>query len=433
MISTEFYTLTPADWSREMVEREAGEVESNIIQAATLYCNRGCIGTQGSDEDRFDYEKFTNLIKDLLCVRDEVLYLPESRNCAELVRVIAMQVEAPEGSSLIEIRHLVQLFLKWNDVLSQSTIQRAGGENLPSLADSFTMQDLIELHRQREVPIPFHSHRAQNWVYTSGDLRGTAVPPEMIHQSGDWRFSNHGDGTGLLYSWPGAKTPDGQRELLHGECVGRLVQRTSSLGAPSLRKICEQPIEVRRSPRFVDVVEIEMGSNNMVSDSHINLPTGEPDPRLRLEAEVNTRIQSLGYTAVEVGSGGDCFFRCLSAQHPFFNFQPSDENSLLARQLIVEYLTNHQSLYVDFIVYEGQTPDYQAYLQQLSQPNTWIEGGLEVLAAAIVFNVRIHIFGSNPDHDRVVNPHESSEGTRDVYMVHYHDYHYRVLQQSIPS
>jgi hypothetical protein len=419
-----------------MSENEEGDIESNIIQAATLYC-KGHQESQESDRGLFDLQKFTNLIKDLLCIRNEVLYLPESQNPVELVRLIALQVEVPERSYSIEIRHLVQLFLKWNEVISHPAIQIAGGENLPSLADSFTLRDLIELHRQREVPIPFCSQRSQDWVYTSGERRGAPVPPEMIHQSGNWKFFNHGDGTGVLYSWPGINTVDGQRELLLGECVGTFVQRTSSVGAPTLRRIPEKSI-VDIPPRIpshpVDIVEIEMGTcNEMMSDSHIPLPTDEPDPRLRLVEDVNTRIQSLGYTAIEVGSGGDCFFRCLCAQHPFFHFHPSDENSLLTRQLIVEYLTNHQPLYVDFIAYDDQTPNYHAYLRQLSQPNTWIEGGLEVLAAAIVFNVRIHIVGSNEDHDRVVSPHELSEETRDVYLVHYHDYHYRVLEHLPPS
>ena len=62
------------------------------------------------------------------------------------------------------------------------------------------------------------------------------------------------------------------------------------------------------------------------------------------------------------------------------------------------------------------------------QPDTWIEGGLEVVAATTVWNVRIHIYDSNQSNDRVVQPIQSNYSTIDIHMIHYHDYHDLIFQ-----
>jgi hypothetical protein len=422
------------------MDQAATEIEKNVTEAARLYRSGGHDCDHTTTQDRFDIQKFTQLITDLICIRDEQLFCTQPEMVSELVPILASHVDAPEGSQFIEIPHLVQLFRKWSEVITLSTVQSYGGANLPNLGEELTVQILIDLHQQRKIPIPFHCrhqlHRPvtdDQWVYTTSDRRGMIVPIEMIQQRNNWQFHDHEDGTGLLYSWPGSTSPQGQQELLFGTCVGTLVQRPSSLGAPTIRMTVPAvtDLTIPHSESTSDQNEMNLW-NPMVSDSHISFPTDTPDPRIRLLEEVNERLQRLGYLAIEVGSGGDCFFRCLSAQHSFFNFQPTNENSLLARQIVVEYLTSNETLYRDFIAYDEHTPNYQIYLHRMAQPNTWIEGGLEVLTAAIVFNVRIHIFGSNSNHDRVVCPHEPNEGTRDIYMVHYHDFHYRVLE-TIPS
>jgi hypothetical protein len=421
---------------------DRAEIERNIIAAARLY-RRG-ESHDITHDDRFDFQKFTQLITDLICVRDEQLFCTQPQSVLELVPVLATQVDAPEGSQFIEISHLVHLFMKWNEVMLLPEIQNRG-RNLPNLGEELTVQDLRLLHQQRQIPIPFHRHRNGHcqrrpvtdgqWVYTSSDRRGMIVPSEMIQQTKNWKFHDHEDGTGLLYSWPGSDSPQGQQELIFGTCVGTLVQRTSSLGSPSVRNPPPPPrvtdLTIPQQTVVSNPEESEMSIwNPMISDSHVSLPTDNtPDPRVQLLVEVNERLHRLGYLAIEVGSDGDCFFRCLTAQHPLFNFQPTTENSLLARQIVIEYLTHHEPLYRDFIAYDELTPNYQIYLQRMSQLNTWIEGGLEVLIAAIVFNLRIHIFGSNSNHDRIVSSPEPNEETRDIYMVHYHDFHYRVLER----
>lgn len=415
------------------------EIETKIIEAATIFLSlesdhninpSSSLSSETapslpSNQNFFDIKKFSQLIRDLICIRDEILFLPENQSIDHLLIALAAHVNVPEGTHLIEIHHLVELFMKWNEVINNIEVRKAGGQNLPSLSERTTALDIQELYRQRSIRgRHFHSHRGHDWLYTSGERRGLLVPIEMILEQGDWKFHDHGDGTGLLYLWSGSESAAGQRDLLTGSTVGYFVQRSSSLGAPTQRTNDPQ-----HHPQHV-IRKVE--DSEMIADSQISLPIDTPDPRDRLVEQVNMRIQTLGYSAIEVGSGGDCFFRCLAAQLPFFHFQPSDEHSLLARQLIVEFLSNHQALYQDFIAYDTQTPSFQVYLQRMSQPNTWIEGGLEVLAAAIVFNVRIHIFGANPSYDRVINPLVPNNDTQDIELVHYHDYHYRVLQRPPP-
>merc|ERR1711976_562342 len=144
--------------------------------------------------------------------------------------------------------------------------------------------------------------------------------------------------------------------------------------------------------------------------------------------DVDRRLKSLGMHSVEVGSGGDCFFRCLTAQHPWFCFEPSAYNSLLARIKVIDHMAENRKLYESFLAYDDVTTDYDEYIRRMYLPTTWIEGGIEVIATAEVWNVNIHIYGVDESHDRVVCPQSSNIDTRDVFMVHYYDYHYRVVE-----
>ena len=65
-------------------------------------------------------------------------------------------------------------------------------------------------------------------------------------------------------------------------------------------------------------------SIEMTADSEISIPLEESLPRIQLFIHIENRIQQLDGEVIELGSGGDCdcdcFFHCLTAQYPQFNY-----------------------------------------------------------------------------------------------------------------
>ena len=61
----------------------------------------------------------------------------------------------------------------------------------------------------------------------------------------------------------------------------------------------------------------------------------------------------------------------------------------------------------------------------------WIEGETEVFAAACVYNVNIHLFTSDPAHDKVISPSPDLQGvdTRNVGMAFYNQLHYQAIER----
>lgn len=138
---------------------------------------------------------------------------------------------------------------------------------------------------------------------------------------------------------------------------------------------------------------------------------------------VEQRLESLGLRSRDVGGQGDCFFRALAAQHPELMHNPELHHK--ARVSTVKYLKDHE----DKFCYAVAPMSYSDFLDRLSRPGTWVEGGVELLAAAGAWNVNIHIWGVDNEHDcRVLAPWQTA-CTRNVCMVHYHDQHYRVLER----
>ena len=104
---------------------------------------------------------------------------------------------------------------------------------------------------------------------------------------------------------------------------------------------------------------------------------------------MQSRLAELGWKAVEKGSRGDCFFRSVCASLERFNYDCSDANALIARHESCEYLCDNWLQYQHVMVAEGvETPE--EFMEEMRKPFTWVNGHIEVIAAANAFNVHIH-------------------------------------------
>jgi hypothetical protein len=155
-------------------------------------------------------------------------------------------------------------------------------------------------------------------------------------------------------------------------------------------------------------------------------PQEEPREPRDVFAVMDTRLAGMGMKAVEVGGGGDCFFCTLAAQHPELLYDPA--NYSRARASTVRHLRAHRDLYSPFVPYNDHIRTFDEYLDYMSQQGAWVEGGIEILAAAATWNVNIHIYGENELHDRIIDTPNPDMYTRDIFVAHYHDFHYRVVR-----
>jgi lipoprotein-anchoring transpeptidase ErfK/SrfK len=152
-----------------------------------------------------------------------------------------------------------------------------------------------------------------------------------------------------------------------------------------------------------------------INDTPIN------DTQLRLRLAV---FHDNGWQAVNVVGDGNCFFRAL-AKHVYLD----EQEHRRARQETIQYMRDRRE---DFEQYVPE--DFDSYVNRMSREGTYIEGQVEIKAAANAFNVRIKVYGRSSYHDRTFAPLIINSETRDVYMAHYQAaQHYVVLERMDPA
>jgi len=107
----------------------------------------------------------------------------------------------------------------------------------------------------------------------------------------------------------------------------------------------------------------------------------------------------------------------------------ADSFHLMARGYVVTHMRDFALLYAPFApLRDGE--DYDGYLIRMARDGEWVEGEIEVTAAARVFNVTVHLFGYDAQHDQSFGPPRPDSRTRDVRLAHYHDVHYRAIERA---
>lgn len=310
---------------------------------------------------------------------------------------------------------------------------------MPALNDpnQCLIDRLLSLRELRESKgaageCPSASREEPGWVHTAAPCRGAAVSPEVLKQQDGWHFNDHGDGTGVVYWWPPHDAPDRERILRDG-ITALPVQRLGTVAAPTVKDTPLQPAvsthQLRNSGRIVTEDLFVPGLSEAQAAPNVSSPTQSPE-RLYIEVEegfaarIQRRLTSEGLQARDVGGGGDCFFRALAAQHPDLMRNP--ELHLRARRRTVEYLRANKEKF-----FHAVASDYTAYLERMGQAGTWIEGEVELLAAVGAWNVNIHVWGEDAAHDKHFHTPSPDIYTRDVYMVHYRDEHYRIVEKAV--
>jgi hypothetical protein len=111
-----------------------------LVSVLTLYdANRDCV---------FDFDEFNELVSDLLCLRDGVLFAPPEAG-HNLAEVLARQIPGPERYT-INVADLVDLDGRWASHITKPDVVAAGAAGLRSLSDQRLHGDLDDLRARRQ-------------------------------------------------------------------------------------------------------------------------------------------------------------------------------------------------------------------------------------------------------------------------------------------
>ena len=145
--------------------------------------------------------------------------------------------------------------------------------------------------------------------------------------------------------------------------------------------------------------------------------------RMNPASLLETRLSHVGRTAVDVGGGGDCFFRAVSHQ-----LYGNPNNHFYVRSVGVQYLVHNPEQFIESNIEHS----WQDYLQRMSNQGTWAEA-IIIQAVANCWNLLIHITESNPAFSpvTVVEPINVTPDSLRIYIGHVDEVHY-VSTSEIP-
>jgi hypothetical protein len=410
-----------------------GSITVGVVSVMTLY-------TEELDGSRLNAEASRNLVHDLLCLGSATLH--QSHEATDhALELLSEQVHARAPKSHgceLTVKDLVSIALNWESATAHlGDLLDTQWTSLPALHEAAFVDQLHALRNQRCTAREEEEKRKREdvWIYVTSKCHGMNVGEDVLAQREGWRFNDHGEGTGVVYWWPLDDMKDMSSEkAIEAGLVALPVQRRSAARAeepmPSPGSPCS-PLALPGSTR--SIAEAHDFSIN-VEDSCITDADADADPIASMReayARVERRLEALGLRSVDVGGGGDCFFRALAAQHPDCAFSPSLH--LHARRRTTKVMRLQEERFTDTLVLTSKIRSYADYVDQMSLAGTWVEGEVELLAAAAAFNVNIHIWGEDESHDyRVLAPNPSPE-TFNVCVVHIKDRHYRVLERLKPK
>ena len=137
-------------------------------------------------------------------------------------------------------------------------------------------------------------------------------------------------------------------------------------------------------------------------------------------------MSEINRTAVDVGGGGDCFFRAVS--HQLYG-NPNHHSHV--HSVGVQYLEENPERFIE----SNTDNSWQGYLSNMSCQGPWADA---IIIQAVVnsFNVSIYIMESNETFGpiTVVQPANAQKGCTNIYIGHIGETHYTfVRRQHVPA
>lgn len=177
-----------------------------------------------------------------------------------------------------------------------------------------------------------------------------------------------------------------------------------------------------------DVLQDEIDDiDTFLDQEEIAYQSSEETPG-QYDSLVDERLESLGKVSVECGSSGDCFFRCIIVALGQSN---THENALTLRQSVMDSIRSNKQEYDQYIVkgdpYDWNT--FEEYVEIMSEPSTYIEGDVEILATARLLGVNIKVYRDSEEADRNLFFTPLAPTTKTIELANYGpNIHYKLVK-----
>jgi hypothetical protein len=110
------------------------------------------------------------------------------------------------------------------------------------------------------------------------------------------------------------------------------------------------------------------------------------------------RGRAEGWELLEEGGAGNCFYHCVAAQ-----IMGGADHHAYIRSTVAGFLREHESVFGGFVS-EEQSENYQLFCDNTATLGVYVEGGVELMAAATVFNIRLVVRGATVADDQIFEP-----------------------------
>ena len=130
----------------------------------------------------------------------------------------------------------------------------------------------------------------------------------------------------------------------------------------------------------------------------------------------NYRLLRHGLKQLDVGGGGDCFFKSVSHQ-----LYGDTHHHFEIRSTGIQYMRNNPERFIESVV----DSSWSQYIFNMSQPGTWADH-IIIQAVADSMNLQIRIIESNPNFTEMtlVEATSLTQNPRSIYIGHIDELHY---------
>lgn len=129
----------------------------------------------------------------------------------------------------------------------------------------------------------------------------------------------------------------------------------------------------------------------------------------------NARKSTKTYQIVDVGGGGDCFYRVIAHQ---LGMEP--KSFMKIRRKISLFIKSNKEKFLPF--FESEEEFYN-YVASIKKKGTWCEGEMEMQSVCDIYNVNLNVYADNGN----ITKFKSSRPQKTIRIYHDVDVHFRSI------
>jgi len=121
------------------------------------------------------------------------------------------------------------------------------------------------------------------------------------------------------------------------------------------------------------------------------------------------------FNIIDVGGGGDCFYRVIAHQ---LGMNPNQFMQI--RSKISEYININKDSYLPFF---ENSEEFTNFVNSIKKKGNWCEGEIEMQSVCNLYNVDLHVYGDNGNINKF-----TSDNTNKIFRIYHEvDIHFKSI------